>query len=551
MEQTQSNFIRDKIILDISKNSDSYRIITRFPPEPNGYLHIGHAKAISLSFGLAHEFEGQCHLRFDDTNPSKEDQEFVDSIQEDIKWMGWSWDSSLYYTSDYFDQLYDFAVKLILDNLAYVDDQLPEIIRQQRGTLTEPGINSPFRERLIEDNLQLFKKMKEGEFPDGSHVLRAKIDMSSGNINLRDPIIYRIMRSTHHRTGDKWFIYPMYDFAHGQSDSIEGVTHSLCTMEFEDHRPLYDWMINALGIHHPQQIEFARLNLSYTVLSKRRLSKLVSEGYVNGWDDPRMPTLSGLRRRGYSSESIRNFCQIIGVAKRQNTVDMALLEHCIREDLNLNAPRVMGIIDPIKVIIDNYPEFQIEYLDAINNPMKPELGTRKLPFGRELYIERSDFEEIPPSKYYRLYPGNEVRLKYAYFIKCIGFEKDDITGAITVIHCTYDSETKGGNALDDRKVKGTIHWVSAKESLDVFVRKYDRLFTVENPDDDDFLSSLNPNSFIEIQNSKVEINLKQSEVGSKYQFERLGYFIIDKDTTSNKIIFNQIVALRDSWSKKN
>ena len=551
MEQTQSNFIRDKIILDISKNSDSYRIITRFPPEPNGYLHIGHAKAISLSFGLAHEFEGQCHLRFDDTNPSKEDQEFVDSIQEDIKWMGWSWDSSLYYTSDYFDQLYDFAVKLILDNLAYVDDQLPEIIRQQRGTLTEPGINSPFRERLIEDNLQLFKKMKEGEFPDGSHVLRAKIDMSSGNINLRDPVIYRIMRSTHHRTGDKWFIYPMYDFAHGQSDSIEGVTHSLCTMEFEDHRPLYDWMINALGIHHPQQIEFARLNLSYTVLSKRRLSKLVSEGYVNGWDDPRMPTLSGLRRRGYSSKSIRNFCQIIGVAKRQNTVDMALLEHCIREDLNLNAPRVMGIIDPIKVIIDNYPEFQIEYLDAINNPMKPELGTRKLPFGRELYIERSDFEEIPPSKYYRLYPGNEVRLKYAYFIKCIGFEKDDITGAITVIHCTYDSETKGGNALDDRKVKGTIHWVSAKESLDVFVRKYDRLFTVENPDDDDFLSSLNPNSFIEIQNSKVEINLKQSEVGSKYQFERLGYFIIDKDTTSNKIIFNQIVALRDSWSKKN
>ncbi|MBH51527.1 MAG: glutamine--tRNA ligase [Chloroflexi bacterium] len=551
MENIQSNFIRDKIITDMNESSDSYKIITRFPPEPNGYLHIGHAKAICLSFGLADEFGGQCHLRFDDTNPSKEEQEFVDSIKEDIQWLGWDWGSSLYYASDYFDQLYDFAIKLIQKNLAYVDDQSHETIRDQRGTLTEAGINSPFRDRSIEENEALFQKMKNGEFPDGSRVLRAKIDMTSGNINLRDPILYRIMRSTHHRTGNNWCIYPMYDFAHGQSDSIEGITHSLCTMEFEDHRPLYDWIIDALGIHHPQQIEFARLNLSHTVLSKRRLNRLVTEGYVTGWDDPRMPTLSGLRRRGYSSESIRNFCEIIGIAKRQNTVDFSLLEHCIREDLNVNAPRVMGIIDPIKVIIDNYPSPQIEYLDAVNNPMKPELGTRKLPFGKELYIERSDFEENPPSKYYRLYLGNEVRLRYAYFITCVGFDKDDTTGEITAVHCTYDPDTKGGNAPDDRKVKGTIHWVSAKESIDVNVRKYDRLFNVENPDfDDDFLSSLNPNSFIEIQNSKVEINLKDEKIGFKCQFERNGYFVIDKDTTSSRLVFNQIVALRDSWNKK-
>ncbi|MFQ5629904.1 MAG: glutamine--tRNA ligase/YqeY domain fusion protein [bacterium] len=546
-----SHFIRNAIIEDIKSNKNDGRVHTRFPPEPNGYLHIGHAKAICLDFGMAEEFGGKCNLRFDDTNPIKEEEHYVESIKEVIRWLGFDWQDRLYFASDYFEQLYEFGVKLINKGKAYVDDLSADQIREYRGTLTETGKESPYRNRSVEENLDLFTKMRAGEFKNGEKVLRAKIDMASPNLNMRDPVMYRIRHVEHHRIGDKWCIYPMYDFAHGQSDAIEGITHSLCTIEYEAHRPLYDWFIRELEIFPSRQIEFAPLNLGYTVLSKRRLLQLVQEGHVSGWDDPRMPTLAGLRRRGYTPAAIRNFCDMIGMAKSESTVDIAMLEHCIRADLNKHAPRVMGVLRPLKVVITNYPDGQIEELEAINNPEDPEAGKRKVPFSRVLYIEQDDFREDPPKKYFRLYPGNEVRLRYAFFIKCTDVIKDEKTGEIVEIHCTYDPETRGGYAPDGRKVRGTIHWVSAAHALEAEVRLYDYLFAKENPGEEsgNFLDDLNPDS-LEVVKAFVEPNLKDAKPGSRYQFERNGYFCVDsEDTTPNKLVFNRTVTLRDTWAK--
>ncbi|HYL76369.1 MAG TPA: glutamine--tRNA ligase/YqeY domain fusion protein [Bryobacteraceae bacterium] len=547
----QSNFIREIILDDLKTNKYGGRVQTRFPPEPNGYLHIGHAKSININFGLAAEFGGKTNLRFDDTNPSKEETEYVDSIIEDVRWLGGDFEDRLFYASDYFQQLYDWAVQLINSGKAYVCDLTPDEVRKQRGTLTEPGQESPYRNRSVEENLQLFERMKAGEFPDGTRTLRAKIDMASPNLNLRDPIMYRILHAEHHRTGNTWCIYPMYDFAHGQSDSIEKITHSICTLEFEDHRPLYDWYVEQLGIYHPQQIEFDRLNLTYTLLSKRKLLQLVQQKYVNGWDDPRMPTISGLRRRGYSPEAIRNFCRRVGVSKTNGSTELGLLEYFLREDLNKSAARVMAVLRPLKVVIDNYPEGQTEQMEAVNNPEDAAAGTRQVPFSRVLYIEQDDFREDPPKQYFRLSPGREVRLRYAYFITCTSVVKD-AAGQITEVHCTYDPATRGGNAPDGRKVKSTIHWVSAEHALDAEVRLYDNLFTCENPnvapEGQDFLANLNPNS-LEVVTAKVEPSLRGAAPGSRYQFERVGYFAVDLDTTPEKLVFNRTVALRDTWAK--
>ena len=545
-----TNFIHEIIEEDL--RSGRYdRVYTRFPPEPNGYLHIGHAKSIVLNFGTAQKYGGKCNLRFDDTNPTKEEEEFVQSIMEDVRWLGYQWDE-LRFASDYFEQLYQWAVQLIKDGKAYVDDLSPEEIRAYRGTLTEPGKNSPYRDRSVEENLDLFERMKNGEFPNGSKVLRAKIDMASPNINLRDPVMYRILHASHHRTGDKWCIYPMYDWAHGQSDSIEGITHSICTLEFENHRPLYNWYLENLGIFHPRQIEFARLNLTYTVLSKRRLIQLVKEGHVKGWDDPRMPTISGLRRRGYTPEAIRNFCEAIGVAKNDSVVDVALLEYHVRQDLNKRAPRRMAVLDPVKVVITNYPEGQVEWLEAVNNPEDESAGTRKVPFSRELYIERADFREEAPRKYHRLAPGREVRLRYGYFIKYQDVVKD-AEGNVVEIHCTYDPETRGGYAPDGRKVRGTIHWVSAQHAIGAEVRLYDRLFTVPNPmsagEGKTYLDYLNPNSLQVLTDCKLEPSLGEAAPGERFQFERKGYFIVDPDSTPERPVFNRTVTLRDTWAK--
>ena len=546
-----SNFIRNIIDEDLKINKNDSRVHTRFPPEPNGYLHIGHAKSICLNFGLAAEYKGLCNLRFDDTNPSKEEVEYVDSIKEDIRWLGFNWEDRLYYASDYFEQLYEYAVQLIKKGKAYVCELDADQIREYRGTLKEPGRNSPYRDRSVEENLDLFRRMKEGEFPDGSHVLRAKIDMASGNLNMRDPVVYRILHSHHHRTGDDWCIYPMYDFTHCLSDSIEGITHSICTLEFEDHRPLYDWFLDKLEVFHPQQIEFARLNLSHTIMSKRRLLDLIKSGHVTGWDDPRMPTISGLRRRGYTPESIRNFAERIGVAKRESIVDTAVLAHCLREDLNKRAWRVMAVLHPLKVIIDNYPENEVEELEAVNNPEDSAMGFRKLPFSRVLYIEQDDFREDPPKKFFRLTPGKEVRLKHAYFIKCEKVIKDEKTGEIIELHCTYDPASRGGASPDGRKVKGTLHWVSAEHAVPAEVRLYDHLFTKANPDEDpDYKDNLNPDSLITLKSCLLEPGLAKSEPGSFYQFMRHGYFCVDNvDSKKGKLVFNRSVSLRDSWAK--
>jgi glutaminyl-tRNA synthetase len=549
-----SNFIRTIIAQDLKDNKNDGRVATRFPPEPNGYLHIGHAKSICLNFGIATENKGgTCNLRFDDTNPGKEDIEYVESIKEDVRWLGFNWDDRLFYASDYFEQLYQYAVQLIEAEKAYVCSLSADEIRKSRGTLTEPGRNSPYQDRSVEENLDLFQRMRTGEFKDGDHVLRAKIDMSSPNLIMRDPTLYRIRKIPHHRTGNDWCIYPMYDFAHCLSDSIEGITHSLCTLEFENNRQLYDWILDELDVDcHPQQIEFARLNLSYTVLSKRKLVELVDEEYVSGWDDPRMPTISGLRRRGYTPESIRNFCERIGVARRDSTVDIALLEFGIREDLNKRAPRVMGVLRPLRVVIDNYPEDQVEELDALNNPGDPAVGTRKIPFSRVIYIEQDDFLEEPPKKFFRLAPGREVRLRYAYFITCVDVVKDEETGQVIELHCTYDPATRSGSSPDGRKVKATLHWVSAANAIKAEVRLYDHLFLKENPDDDknvDFKTHLNPNS-LEILSSFVEPSLAAAKPGSIYQFERLGYFCVDPVESSGKsLVFNRTVTLRDTWAK--
>ena len=549
-----SNFIRNIIAEDLRQNKNGGRVHTRFPPEPNGYLHIGHAKAICLNFGLAAEYGGLCNLRFDDTNPSKEDVEYVDSIKADVRWLGFDWGDREYYASDYFEQLYQYALQLIRAGKAYVCDLSAEQVREHRGTLTEPGKDSPFRTRPVAENLDLFERMRAGEFPDGLRTLRAKIDMASTNLNMRDPVMYRILRATHHRTGDKWCIYPTYDFAHGQSDSIEGITHSICTLEFEDHRPLYDWFLDQLGIHHPQQIEFARLNLTYTVLSKRKLLGLVAGGYVTGWDDPRMPTLAGLRRRGYTPAAIRDFCERIGVAKRNSTVDIAMLEHCLREDLNRSAPRVMAVLRPLRVVLDNYPEGQVEELEAVNNPEDPAMGTRRVPFARVLYIEREDFREDPPKGFFRLSPGREVRLRYAYIIKCVDAIKDPKTGEGTELRCTYDPDTRSGSAQSGRKVKATLHWVSAARAIAAEVRLYGHLFTTENPDDveegADWKNSLNPNSLETLASCRVEPSLAVAAPGSHYQFERLGYFCADcMDSRAGALVFNRTVPLRDTWAK--
>jgi glutaminyl-tRNA synthetase len=551
-EPRPSNFIRDQVIEDLKTRKYGDAIIqTRFPPEPNGYLHLGHAKAICLNFGLADEFGGKTNLRFDDTNPEKEEQEYVDSILNDVLWLGFEWDG-LYYASDYFDRLYAWAVKLINDGKAYVDDLSAEEIRKYRGTLTEPGKESPHRNRTVKENLDLFERMRDGEFPDGSRVLRAKIDMASPNLNLRDPIMYRILHAAHHRTGDKWCIYPMYDFAHGESDSIEHVTHSICTLEFEDHRPLYNWFIQQLGIFPSQQMEFDRLSLTYTVLSKRKLLTLVQEKHVAGWDDPRMPTLSGIRRRGYTPEALRNFCAAIGVSKTNGTLEFAMLEHFVREDLNKRAPRVMAVLRPLKVVIDNYPEGQVEEVEAVNNPEDESAGKRTVPFSKVLYIEQDDFREDPPKKYYRLSPGREVRLRYGYFITAKSVVKDD-SGEVVEVHCTYDPATRGGNSLDGRKVKSTIHWVSAAHAIDAEVRLYDKLFTKEDPNQVDegqeFTANLNPNSLEVIAHAKLEPSLANAPIGSRYQFERLGYFSVDPDSRPGHLVFNRTVALKDAWAK--
>ncbi|MFP5214196.1 MAG: glutamine--tRNA ligase/YqeY domain fusion protein [Acidobacteriota bacterium] len=547
------NFIRHIVAEDMKTNKFDGRVMTRFPPEPNGYLHIGHAKSICLNFGIADEFGGVCNFRFDDTNPNKEDIEYVESIIYDVHWLGFDWGDRFYYASDYFEKLYEYAEQLIRDGKAFVCDLTPEQMREYRGTLTEPGKDSPYRNRSVEENLDLFRRMRAGEFEDGSRVLRAKIDMASPNVNMRDPVLYRIRRAPHHRTGTKWVIYPMYDYAHGISDSIEGVTHSLCTMEYEDHRPLYDWFLDELGIYHPQQIEFARLNMTYTVLSKRRLLKLVSEGHVKGWDDPRMPTLAGIRRRGYTPEAIRTFCERIGVGKKESTVDLGLLEYCLREDLNKRAPRVMAVLNPLKVVITNYPEGEVEQLDAVNNPEDASMGTRKVPFSRELYIEQDDFMEDPPKKFYRLAPGREVRLRYAYFIKCTDVIKDEATGEIKELHCTYDPLTRGGGALDGRQVKATLHWVSAPHALEAEVRLYGNLFTKENPNDveegRDFTDYIDPASLQVLSSCRLEPSLAGARLGEPYQFERMGYFCLDPDSTDGAPVFNRTVTLRDTWAK--
>ncbi len=546
-----SNFIREIILGDLKTNKYGGRVQTRFPPEPNGYLHIGHAKAICLDFGLADEFHGHTNLRFDDTNPSKEETEYVDSIMEDVRWLGFHWDG-LFYASDYFGQLYEWAIKLIQVGKAYVDDLSADEIREYRGTLTKPGKDSPYRNRSVAENLDLFERMKAGEFPDGSRVLRAKIDMASPNLNMRDPVMYRILHASHHRTGDQWCIYPMYDYAHGQSDSLERVTHSMCTLEFEDHRPLYNWFIGQLGIFPSQQIEFDRLNLTYTLLSKRKLLQLVQQGHVSGWDDPRMPTLCGIRRRGYTPEAIRNFCNSIGVSKTNGSIELAMLEHFVREDLNKRAPRVMAVLRPLKLVIDNYPEGQVEEMDAVNNPEDASTGTRKVPFSRILYIEQDDFREDPPKGYFRLSPGREVRFRYAYFVTCTSVVKND-QGEIVEVRCTYDPATRGGNAPDGRKVKSTIHWVSAAHAVDAEVRLYDNLFSKEDPsrveEGKDFTSNLNPNSLEVLSHCKLEPSLANVPVGSRWQFERLGYFCVDPDSVPGRPVFNRTVALKDTWAK--
>ncbi len=551
-EAGPSNFIREIILDDLKTNKYGGRVHTRFPPEPNGYLHIGHAKSITINFGLAQEFGGKCNLRFDDTNPSKEETEYVDSIIEDVKWLGGDWEGRLFYASDYFQQLYEWAVQLIQSGKAYVCDLTPEQVRQQRGTLTEPGQDSPYRGRSVEENLDLFARMKAGEFPDGARTLRAKIDMASPNLNLRDPIMYRILHAEHHRTGSQWCIYPMYDFAHGESDSIEKITHSICTLEFEDHRPLYDWYVEQLGIYHPRQIEFDRLNITYTLLSKRKLLALVQNKHVSGWDDPRMPTISGLRRRGYTPEAIRNFCKRVGVSKTNGTTELGLLEYFLREDLNKRAPRVMAVLRPLRVVIDNYPEGQVEQMEAVNNPEDESMGNRAVPFSRVLYIEQDDFREDPPKQYFRLAPGREVRLRYGYFVTCASVVKD-AAGQVIEIHCTYDPATRGGNAPDGRKVKSTIHWVSAEHAIDAEVRLYETLFTRENPNDAeeglDFTANLNPQSLEIVTGAKLEPSLRGAKTGTGYQFERLGYFAVDSDSTPEKPVFNRTVALRDTWAK--
>ena len=542
------NFVREIIDEDLKTNKFAGRVHTRFPPEPNGYLHIGHAKSICLNFGIARDYKGKCNLRFDDTNPTKEEMEYVESIEQDVQWLGFNWDG-MYYASDYFGQLYDYALQLIRKGKAYVCDLNADQMRELRGTLTEPGKNSPYRDRSMEENLDLFQRMKAGEFPDGSRVLRAKIDMASPNLNMRDPVMYRILHASHQRTGDTWCIYPMYDWAHGQSDSVEGITHSICTLEFEDHRPLYDWFVQELGIYHPQQIEFARLNLTFTVMSKRRLLQLVQDGDVDGWDDPRMPTICGLRRRGYTPESIRDFADRIGVSKSESTVDVAFLEECLRADLNKRAPRVMAVLHPVKLIIDNYPDGVVEELEAVNNPEDPTAGSRKVPFSKVLYIEQDDFREDPPKKYFRLSPGSEVRLRYAYIIKCVGVVKDEKTGEIVELHCTYDAETKSGSPQSARKVKGTIHWVSAEHAVDAESRIYDRLFNVEDPGGENWKSYLNPASLQLVQGCKVEPSLAHAQPQERYQFERLGYFCVDDDSREGTLIFNRTVTLRDTWAK--
>ncbi len=546
------DFIRTIVSEDIKTGKWDGGVATRFPPEPNGYLHIGHAKSICLNFGIGVEFEGTCNLRFDDTNPEKEEEEYVKSIIEDVRWLGWDWEERLYFASDYFGQMYDYAVQLVKGGKAYVCDLSAEQTREYRGNLTEPGKMSPYRDRSVEENLDLFERMRKGDFSDGSRTLKAKIDMSHPNLNMRDPVMYRILHAEHHRTGDEWCIYPMYDWAHGIEDSIEKITHSICTLEFENHRPLYDWFLDELGAYHPQQIEFARLNLTYTVMSKRKLLRLVKEKHVNGWDDPRMPSLGGLRRRGYSSQAIRNFCKVIGVNKFNSTIDMALLDHCLREDLNKTSPRVMAVLKPLKLVIDNYPQEQVEELDAINNPEDSEAGIRKVPFSRELYIERDDFMEDPPKKFYRLAPGREVRLRYAYFVTCTDVVKDD-DGNIVEIHCTYDPATRGGDSPDGRKVKSTLHWVSVAKALKAEVRLYDHLFTKENPDDvgegEDFIANLNPNSLEILRDCYIEPSVKDARPLSRFQFERLGYFCTDPDSTADKLIFNRTVTLRDTWAK--
>jgi len=548
-----TDFIRQIVDEDIRINKYEGRVHTRFPPEPNGYLHIGHATSICLNFGIAADLGGLCNLRFDDTNPIGETIEYVESIKEDIRWLGFDWENRELYASDYFEQLYEYAVKLIKKGVAYVCDLSSDEIREYRGTLTEPGTNSPYRSRTVEENLDLFERIQAGEFPDGSRTLRAKINMASSNLNMRDPVMYRILRATHFRQGNKWCIYPMYDFTHGQSDSIEGVTHSLCSQEFEDHRPLYNWYLDELEIYHPQQIEFARRNLSYTIMSKRKLIQLVEEGHVNGWDDPRMPTLSGLRKRGYTPEAIRDFCSRIGVTKSDNLVDVAMLEHCIRQDLNKHALRVMAVLRPLKVVIDNYPEEQTEELEATNNPENPNMGSRKIPFSRELYIEREDFMESPSKKYFRLAPGREVRLMHAYYVKCERIVKDEKTGEVLQVHCTYDPETRGGWSENGRKVKGTLHWVSANHSLEAEVRLYNHLFLKENPDDveddKDFKSNLNPNSLETLTGCQIEPSLIDANPGNRYQFLRQGYFCVDPDSSSGKPVFNRTVSLRDTWAK--
>ena len=547
-----SNFIRDIINEDNKTGKFDGKVQTRFPPEPNGYLHIGHAKSIFMNFGIAEAYGGVCNLRFDDTNPTKEETEYVDAIQEDIRWLGYNWPGEALFASDYFDTLYDYAIELIKVGKAYVDHLSPDEMREYRGTLTEPGKNSPYRDRSIEENLELFEKMKNGEFDEGTCVLRAKIDMSSGNINMRDPALYRILHAHHHRTGDKWKIYPTYDFAHGQSDSIEGVTHSICTLEFADHRPLYDWMLDTLEIYHPQQIEFARMNLTYTVLSKRNLRRLVEGNYVAGWDDPRMPTLTGMRRRGYPAEAIRNLCEDSGVAKSNSTIEIQLLEYHVRQVLNKTSLRVMGVLDPLKVVIENYPDDLVEEMDAVNNPENPDDGTRKVPFSKVLYIEKADFQEVPHKKFHRLSPGREVRLRYAYFITCTDVIKDD-EGNITELRCTYDPETRGGNSPDGRRVKGTLHWVSADHAIEAEVRNYNYLYTKSNPNETeegkDFISNLNPDSLEVVKPAYIEPAVKGAEAGTRYQFERLAYYVVDSDSTEDNMVFNRTVTLRDRWKK--
>jgi len=546
------DFIRQIVADDLKTGKWNGRVATRFPPEPNGYLHIGHAKSICLNFGIAAEFGGTCNLRFDDTNPVKEEQEYIDAIIEDVKWLGWDWQDRLYYASDYFEQMYEWAVQLIKKGKAYVCDLTAEQVTEHRGTLTRPGRESPYRNRSVEENLDWFTRMRAGEFQDGARTLRANIDMAHPNLNMRDPVMYRILHASHPRTGDEWCIYPMYDWAHGLEDSIEKITHSICTLEFENHRPLYDWFLDELGIYHPQQIEFARLNLTYTVMSKRRLLELVREGLVSGWDDPRMPTIQGLRRRGYSPEATRNFCKVIGVNKFNSTVDVSLLEHCLRENLNKTSPRVMAVLRPLKVVITNYPQGKVEEFDAVNNPEDKTAGTRKVPFCRELYIEQEDFMEEPPKKFYRLAPGREVRLRYAYFVKCTDVIKDS-SGNIAELRCTYDPDTRGGDAPDGRKVKSTLHWVSAAHAIDAEIRLYDHLFTKENPDEaeegKDFKANINPNSLEVLTGCKVEPSLLEAKPLDRFQFERLGYFCVDPDTTQGRLIFNRTVGLRDTWAK--